>query len=107
MYVSTTAAVKGAPKSQPPVCCRADIHIPYTPPNGLRSGGNALEWLDIAETGKRFCVESFNWSYLPTTYARRERTLNPDKIKQMFDDALTKASLAKQLYISRMSVYRS
>ena len=40
-------------------------------------------------------------------YAQRKRTVNPDKIKQLFDDGLTKAAIAKQLNISRMSVYRS
>ena len=40
-------------------------------------------------------------------YAQRKRTVNPDKIQQMFDDGLTKAAIAKQLNISRMSVYRS
>ena len=40
-------------------------------------------------------------------YAKRKRTVNPDKIKQLFDDGLTKAAIAKQLNISRMSVYRS
>ena len=40
-------------------------------------------------------------------YAKRKRTVNPDKIKQMFDDGLTKAAIANKLNISRMSVYRS
>ena len=40
-------------------------------------------------------------------YAQRKRTVNPDKIKQLFDDGLTKAAIAKQLNISRMSVYSS
>jgi len=40
-------------------------------------------------------------------YAQRKRTVNPDKIKQLYDDGLTKAAIAKQLNISRMSVYRS
>ena len=40
-------------------------------------------------------------------YAQRKRTVNPDKIQQMFDDGLSKAAIAKQLNISRMSVYRS
>ena len=34
-------------------------------------------------------------------------SLNPDKIKQLFDDGLTKAEIAKQLNISRTSVYRN
>ena len=40
-------------------------------------------------------------------YAQRKRTVNPDKIQQMFDGGLSKAAIAKQLNISRMSVYRS
>jgi DNA invertase Pin-like site-specific DNA recombinase len=40
-------------------------------------------------------------------YAKRKRTVNPDKIKQLFENGLTKAAIAKQLNISRMSVYRS
>ena len=34
-------------------------------------------------------------------------SLNPDKIKQSFDDGLSKAEIAKQLNISRMGVYRN
>ena len=34
-------------------------------------------------------------------------SLNTDKIKQLFDDGLTKAEIAKQLNISRTSVYRN
>jgi DNA invertase Pin-like site-specific DNA recombinase len=40
-------------------------------------------------------------------YAQRKRNVNSDKIKQMFDDGLTKAAIAKQLNISLMSMYRS
>lgn len=40
-------------------------------------------------------------------YAQRKRTFNPKKIKQLVDHVLTKAAIAKQLNISRMSVYRS
>ena len=40
-------------------------------------------------------------------YAQRKRTVNPDKVKQLFDDGLSKAAIAKHLNISRMSVYRS
>ena len=40
-------------------------------------------------------------------YTKRKRTVNPDKIKQLFDDGLTKAEIAKQLNISRTSVYRN
>ena len=39
--------------------------------------------------------------------AQRKRIVNPEKIKQLFDDGLTKAANAKQFNISRMSVYRS
>ena len=40
-------------------------------------------------------------------YAQRKRTVNPKKIKQLVDDVLTKAAIAKKLNISRMSVHRS
>ena len=40
-------------------------------------------------------------------YAQRKRTINPDKVKQLFEDGMTKAAIAKHLNISRMSVYRS
>ena len=40
-------------------------------------------------------------------YAKRKSTVNPNKIKQMLHDGLTKAAIAKQLNISRMSLYRS
>ena len=37
----------------------------------------------------------------------RKRIVNPDKIKQLFQDGMSKAAIAKHLNISRMSVYRS
>ena len=40
-------------------------------------------------------------------YAQRKRAVNPKKIKQLVDDVLTKAAIAKKLNISCMSVYRS
>ncbi len=40
-------------------------------------------------------------------YAQRKRTINPDKVKKLFEDGMTKAAIAKHLNISRMSVYRS
>ena len=40
-------------------------------------------------------------------YAQRKRSVNPEKVKQLFDDGMTKAAIAKHLNISRMSVYRS
>ena len=40
-------------------------------------------------------------------YAQRKRTVNPDKVKQLFEDGMSKAAIAKHLNISRMSVYRS
>ena len=40
-------------------------------------------------------------------YAQRKRTINPDKVKQLFEDGMSNAAIAKHLNISRMSVYRS
>ena len=40
-------------------------------------------------------------------YAQRKRSVNPEKVKQLFADGMTKAAIAKHLYISRISVYRS
>ena len=40
-------------------------------------------------------------------YAQRKRTINPDKVKQLFEDGMSKSAIAKHLNISRMSVYRS
>ena len=40
-------------------------------------------------------------------YAQRKRSVNPKKIKQLVDDVLIKAAIAKKLNISRMSVHRS
>ena len=39
--------------------------------------------------------------------SQRKRSVNPKKIKQMFDDGQTKAATALKLKISRMSVNRS
>ena len=40
-------------------------------------------------------------------YSQRKRFVNPENIKQLFEDSMTKAAIAKHLNISRMSVYRS
>ena len=40
-------------------------------------------------------------------YAQRKRTINPDKVKQLIENGMSKAAIAKHLNISRMSVYRS
>ena len=40
-------------------------------------------------------------------YTQRKRTINPDKVKQLFEDGMSKAAIAKHLNISRKSVYRS
>ena len=40
-------------------------------------------------------------------YTQRKRTINPDKVKQLFEDGMSKAAIAKHLNISRMSVYRN
>ena len=39
-------------------------------------------------------------------YSQRKRSVNSDKVKKLFEDGMTKAAIAKQLNISRMSVYR-
>ena len=39
-------------------------------------------------------------------YSQRKRTVNSEKVKQLFEDGMTKAAIAKHLNISRMSVYR-
>ena len=40
-------------------------------------------------------------------YSQRKKSVNPDKVKQLFQDGMSKAAIAKHLNISRMSVYRS
>ena len=40
-------------------------------------------------------------------YSQRKRSVNPEKVKQLFEDGMSKAAIAKYLNISRMSVYRS
>ncbi len=40
-------------------------------------------------------------------YDQRKRTVNTERIKQLFQDGMSKAAIAKHLNISRMSVYRS
>ncbi len=39
-------------------------------------------------------------------YAQRKRTVNSERVKQLFEDGMSKAAIAKHLNISRMSVYR-
>ncbi|MDA8740216.1 recombinase family protein [Rhodobacteraceae bacterium] len=39
-------------------------------------------------------------------YAQRKRIVNPERVKQLFEDGMSKAAIAKHLNISRMSVYR-
>lgn len=40
-------------------------------------------------------------------YSQRKRSVNPEKVKKLFEDGMSKAAIAKHLNISRMSVYRS
>ena len=40
-------------------------------------------------------------------HSQRKHTDNPEKVKQLFEDGMTKAAIAKHLNISRKSVYRS
>ena len=40
-------------------------------------------------------------------YSQRKRSVNPEKVRQLFEDGMSKAAIAKHLNISRMSVYRS
>ena len=40
-------------------------------------------------------------------YSQRKRSVNPEKVKQLFEEDMTKVAIAKHLNISRMSVYRS
>ena len=80
-------------------------------------GGNAFQTLQLQMLGafaqfertmiRKRQAEGIAKAKAKGVYAQRKRTVNPDKIKQMFDDGLTKAAIAKQLNISRMSVYRS
>jgi len=40
-------------------------------------------------------------------YSQRKKSVNSDKVRQLFQDGMSKAAIAKHLNISRMSVYRS
>ena len=40
-------------------------------------------------------------------YSQRKKSVNPDKVRQLFQDGMSKAAIAKHLNISKMSVYRS
>ena len=40
-------------------------------------------------------------------YSQRKRSVNPERVKKLFEDGMSKAAIAKHLNISRMSVYRS
>ena len=40
-------------------------------------------------------------------YTKRKRTVTTERVKQLFQDGVSKAAIAKHLNISRMSVYRS
>ena len=80
-------------------------------------GGNAFQTLQLQMLGafaqfertmiRKRQAEGIAKAKAKGVYAKRKRTVNPDKIKQLFDDGLTKAAIARQLSISRMSVYRS
>ena len=80
-------------------------------------GGNAFQTLQLQMLGafaqfertmiRKRQAEGIAKAKAKGVYAKRKRTLNPDKIKRLFDDGLTKAAIAKRLNISRMSVYRS
>ena len=80
-------------------------------------GGNAFQTLQLQMLGafaqfertmiRKRQAEGIEKAKAKGVYAQRKRTVNPDKIKQLFGDGLTKAAIAKLLNISRMSVYRS
>jgi len=80
-------------------------------------GGNAFQTLQLQMLGafaqfertmiRKRQAEGIAKAKAKGVYAKRKRTVNPDKIKQLFDDGLTKVAIAKSLNISRMSVYRS
>jgi len=80
-------------------------------------GGNAFQTLQLQMLGafaqfertmiRKRQAEGIAKAKAKGVYAQRKRTVNPDKVKQLFDDGLTKAAIAKRLNISRMSVYRS
>lgn len=80
-------------------------------------GGNAFQTLQLQMLGafaqfertmiRKRQAEGIAKAKAKGVYAQRKRTVNPDKVKQLFDDGLSKAAIAKQLNISRMSVYRS
>ena len=40
-------------------------------------------------------------------YSQRKKSVNPDKVKQLLQDGMSKAAIAKHLKLSRTSVYRS
>ena len=40
-------------------------------------------------------------------YSQRKKSVNPDKVRQLFDDGMSKAAIAKHLNISGISFYRS
>ena len=80
-------------------------------------GGNAFQTLQLQMLGafaqfertmiRKRQAEGIAKAKAKGVYAQRKRSVNPDKVKQLFDDGLSKAAIAKQLNISRMSVYRS
>ena len=80
-------------------------------------GGNAFQTLQLQMLGafaqfertmiRKRQAEGIAKAKAKGVYAQRKRTVNPDKVKQLFDDGLSKAAIAKHLNISRMSVYRS
>ena len=80
-------------------------------------GGNAFQTLQLQMLGafaqfertmiRKRQAEGIAKAKAKGVYAQRKRTVNPDKVKQLFDDGFSKAAIAKHLNISRMSVYRS
>ena len=80
-------------------------------------GGNAFQTLQLQMLGafaqfertmiRKRQAEGIAKAKAKGVYAQRKRTVDPDKVKQLFDDGLSKAAIAKHLNISRMSVYRS
>ena len=80
-------------------------------------GGNAFQTLQLQMLGafaqfertmiRKRQAEGIAKAKAKGVYAQRKRSVNPDKVKHLFDDGLSKAAIAKHLNISRMSVYRS
>ena len=56
--------------------------------------------------GRKRHTEGITKPKAPGVYSQRKLSVNTDRVKQLLQEGMTKAEVAKEMNISRQSVYR-